>query len=201
MPASSSIIRMEPALPASVRGRVKTAASDIDCLSHGKFQLELGPLPGLRIHADLACVFLNDSVSYGEAQARATRLPLTRDVLGGEEGIVNLVDMFRRNARAAVTDIYLHAVTIGRADVQRAALARHGIFGIEEQVQEHLLQFAGIAMDERQSGIEFSLHLHPRSLELVLQQRESFRDDLVQIDGAEFGGARAREVQQVVDDL
>src|ERR1041385_1108470 len=161
MPSSSSIIRMEPPLPASVRGRVKTAASDIDCLSHGKFQVERGPRPGLRTHADLACVFLNDAVRYGEAQARATRLPLARDILGGKEGIVNLVDVFRRNARAAVTDVYLHAVTIGRADVQRTSIGRHGVFGVEEQVQEHLLQFAGVAMNERQSGIEFSLNLHP----------------------------------------
>src|ERR1051326_1168600 len=167
MPASSSIIRMEPPLPASVRGRVKTAASDIDCLSHGKFQMERGSLPRLRVHADLACVFLNDSVRYGETQARATRLPLTRDVLGGEEGIVNLVDVFRLNACAAVTDIYLHVVTIGRADAQRAAPGGHGVFGVEGQVQEHLLEFAGIAMDERQSGIEFGFNLHPRSLELV----------------------------------
>src|SRR5579864_1233613 len=201
MPASSSIIRMEPPLPASVRGRVKTAASDIDCLSHGKFQVERGSGPGLRVHADLTCMLLNDSVRYGKAQARATRLSLTRDILGGKEGIVNPVDVFRRNARAAVTDVDLHGVTIGRADVQRATFARHGIFGIEEQVQKHLLQFAGIAMNKRQTGIEFSLNLHPRSLELMLQQGEGFRDDLVQIDGAEFGGAGARKIQQVVDDL
>src|SRR5690242_21880916 len=104
MPASSSIIRMEPPLPASVRGRVKTAASDIDCLSHGKFQVERGPRPGLRIHADLAGVILNDSVGYGEAQARATRLSFARDVLGGKEGIIHLADVFRRNAGAADAD-------------------------------------------------------------------------------------------------
>ena len=58
--------------------------------------------------------------------------------------------MFRRNAGAGVSDVDLHAVAVGRADVQRAALARHGVFGVQEQVQEHLLQLAGIAMDQRQ---------------------------------------------------
>ncbi len=35
----------------------------------------------------------------------------------------------------------------------------------------------------------------------MLQQRERFRNDLVEVDGAEFRGAGAREIQQVVDDL
>ena len=40
-----------------------------------------------------------------------------------------------------------------------------------------------------------------RRLELVLQQRERVRDDLVEVDVGEFGGAGAREIQQAVDDL
>src|SRR5438270_8699376 len=197
MPASSSIIRIEPMLETWVRGRVKTAGSDIDCLSHWKFQLERGSLASLRVHADLACMLLNDSVSDRQAEARAARLAFTRNVLGGKERVINLVDMLRRNAGATVTDVYLDAVSIGRADVQRAAFARHGIFGVQEQVQEHLLQLAGVAMDQRQSGVELRLYLHARGLELVLQERERFSNDLIQIDGAEFRGARTREIQQV----
>ena len=39
---------------------------------------------------------------------------------------------------------------IVRGDLQRAA-AGHRILGIEEQVEEHLLQLAGVAVDERQT--------------------------------------------------
>src|SRR5579864_1898832 len=201
MPASSSMIRIEPPLETSVRGRVKTAASDIDCLSHWKFQLERGALARLRVHADLACMLLNDSVRDRQSKARAARLAFTRNVLGGKERVINLVDMLRRNAGAAVTDVDLDAVSVGRADVQRATFARHGVFGVQEQVQEHLLQLSGVAMDQRQSRVQIGLHFHVRGLELMLQQRERFRDDLVQIDGAEFRGAGAREIQQVVDDF
>src|SRR5579859_6022010 len=132
MPASSSMIRIEPPLETSVRGRVKTAASDIDCLSHWKFQLERGPLARLRVHADLACMLLNDSVSNREPKTCAARLAFTRNVLGGKERVINLVDMLRLNPGATVADVYLDAVAVGRADVQRAALACHGVFGVQE---------------------------------------------------------------------
>src|SRR6185312_2179305 len=160
MPASSSMIRIEPPLETSVGGRVKTAASDIDCLSHWKFQLERSSLARLGIHANLACMLLNDSVSDGQAKTRAPRLAFTRNVLGGKEWVINLVDVLRRNTGAAVTDVDLHGISVRRADVQRAALARHGVFGVQEQVQEDLLQFAGIAMDQRKPGVKVGLHFH-----------------------------------------
>src|SRR5450432_3763267 len=191
MATSSSIIRTEPPLPWSVRGRVKTAASDIDCLSHGKLQLELGSLARLGVHADLACMLLNDSVGDGQAQARATRLALTRGVFGGEERVINPVDVLRRDAAAAVTDVDLHGITVDCGDAQRPTLARHGVLSVEEQVQKHLLQLACIAMDERQCRIELRLNLDVRGLELVLHQSERFRDDFVEINGAELSGAGA----------
>src|SRR6185312_7541102 len=134
MPASSSMIRIEPPLETSVGGRVKTAASDIDCLSHWKFQLERSSLARLGIHANLACMLLNDSVGDGQAKTRAPRLAFTRNVLGSKEWVINPVDVLRRNARATVANIDLHAVAVGRADMQRAALACHGVFGVQEQV-------------------------------------------------------------------
>src|SRR5579859_4056310 len=132
MPASSSMIRIEPPLETSVRGRVKTAASDIDCLSHWKFQLERSSLARLRVHADLACMLLNDSVSNREPKTRTARLAFTRNVLGGKERVINLVDMLWLNAGATVTDIDLNAVSVGRAYMQRAAFACHGVFGVQE---------------------------------------------------------------------
>src|SRR5438270_10216073 len=123
MPASSSIIRIEPPLETSVRGRVKTAASDIDCLSHGEFQLERCSLARLRVHADLACMLLNDSIRDGQAKARAARLAFTRNVLGGKERVIDFVDVLRRNAGAAVTDVHLDALAVRGANVQRAAVA------------------------------------------------------------------------------
>src|SRR5512140_2251495 len=120
MPASSSIIRIEPPWETLVRGRVKTAASDIDCLSHWKFQLERSSLARLRVHADLACMLLNDSVRNGQAKACAARLAFTRNVLGGKERVINLVDMLRLNAGATITDADLDTIAVGGADMQRA---------------------------------------------------------------------------------
>src|SRR6476646_5754965 len=179
MPASSSIIRIEPPWETSIGGRVKTAALDIDCLSHWKFQLELCSLARLRVHADLACMLLNNSVCDGKAKARAAGLTFARNVFGGEERVINPVDVLRRDSGAAVTDVHLNAVSVGRADVQRAALARHGVFGVEEEVQEHLLQLAGIPVDQRKARAKLSFDFNARDLELVLQQSERFRNDLV----------------------
>src|SRR6476660_10010649 len=109
-------------------------------------------------------MLLNNSVGHRKAQARATRLALTRDVLGGEGRVVELVDVFRFDSGSAVVDIHLHGVTVHSGDAQSAALGRHSVLGVKEQVQKYLLQLAGVAVDERQPGMELGLDLDMRGL-------------------------------------
>ena len=69
-------------------------------------------------------------------------------VLGGEEGIVDALEMLGRNAGAGVGNHRLHVAIDERGHAQAAA-AGHGVFGVEQQVEKDLLQLAGVAVDGR----------------------------------------------------
>src|SRR5580700_8737498 len=82
--------------------RATTAASGIDCLSHQReIEIESCAFAGAALHANLAGVLLNDSVTYRQAQSRALGLPFT-DALGGEEWVVDPMNVFLRNAASSV---------------------------------------------------------------------------------------------------
>src|SRR5262245_1056142 len=147
MAASSSTISTEPPVFVAAGCRVKTAASDIDGLPYqGEFKIEGGAPARLAIHSDLPCMLLDDPVSHRQSQARSSRLAFPRRVLGGKERIVDLVDVFRRNAAAGIGHLDLDAGAVPRSNAQRATGCRHGVFGIDEQVEKHLLQFPRVAM-------------------------------------------------------
>src|SRR5262249_6180800 len=195
------MMRMDPRAGAVAGWRVRTAASDIDGLpDQGKLKVEGGAAASVAFHRDLACVLLDDPVGNGKAETRAPRLALARRGLSGEKGIVDLVDMLRRNAPARIAHAHVHATAIDRRDAQRSP-ARHGVLGVHEQVEKYLLQLAGIAVNHGQVTVQISFHFDTRSLELMLEQGKRFLNDLVDVNIAELGGTRARKIQQVVNDL
>ena len=57
--------------------------------------------------------------------------------------------MLGRDAGAGVGDDRLDVAVDQRGDAQAPA-AGHGLLGVQQQVEEDLLQFAGIAVDGRQ---------------------------------------------------
>src|SRR5579864_415491 len=145
-------------------------------------------------------MLLDDAVGYGKSQARSTLLTLFRRGLGSEKRIVDALNMFRSDARTGVRHSYAYHVPIAAGHLQFAA-AGHRLFGIEEQVQEDLLQSSGISLDRRNSRGQIRLDLNLGNLELMLQKRERVGDDLVNIDVGEFSAAGARKVQQVTDNF
>src|SRR6185312_9708261 len=98
--------------------------------------------------ADLnfAGMFLNDSVGHGKTEPGSSPLPFTGFCLGGEEWIVDAVQMLGRNAVAGVRNHDTNAIAVGRAHAQRPSV-RHSVFRVEEKIQENLLQLAAIAHD------------------------------------------------------
>ena len=72
---------------------------------------------------------------------------------------------------------------------------------LRQQVEEDLLQFAGVAVDGRKLVGKIEIDENLRGLELMFEQRERVANDLVQVGGAKFGGRGARKVQQAVGDL
>ncbi len=69
--------------------------------------------------------------------------------LGGEERIVDALQMLGRDARAGVGDHGFDVAVDQRGHAQPAA-ARHGFLGVQQQVEKDLLQLAGVAVNGRQ---------------------------------------------------
>lgn len=101
-----------------------------------------------------------------DAQAQTEAIPV-----GGDERIENAIQLIRWNTVTAIPDRHLHAVAVGHADLDQepaslGCLIRHGIAGIEDQIEEHLLELHAIAQNDGQLGIKFRL------------QRNSLRDQV-----------------------
>src|SRR5579872_4873868 len=100
-------------------------------------------------------VLLNDSVTHRKPQARA----LAR-ALGGEERIVNAVQILGGNAVAGVDHVHeCSTFTGGRLHFQHST-AFHRVAGIEKQVQKYLLELSRVALDGRESCFERCAHFH-----------------------------------------
>src|SRR5579864_29274 len=168
--------------------------------NQGKLQVERGAFPRAAFHGDFARMFLNDAVGDREPQAGAAGLAVARRILGGEEGVVNAVNVLLGDALAGVADGHIHPGPVAGAHTQGAAVG-HGVLGIQKQVKKHLLQLAGVALNGGQMIVEFGMHLDARGLELMFQQGKGVADDFVDVNLGEFGAAGAGEIEQVVDDF
>src|SRR5271155_4324465 len=182
-----------------------TASSDMDCLPgryQWKIQSKSRALAWAALHTDAACVFLDDAVGDRESKTGAARLTFRGSSLSGEKWIVDALNVLLCNARAGVGDAHTDEFAVTGRDVEHSAARRcHGILGIQKQIQKHLLQASSVTLNQRQVLVKLGLHLNLRHTELVLEQRQRIRDDLVQADFGQFGAGGAGEVQQVVHDL
>src|SRR5215471_1343393 len=113
-----------------------TAASDIDSLPHQReVEIESCALLGRALDANLASVLLNDAVGDGKPQPGAPALAILRRSLGGEKRVVNALNVLLRNAFSGIGNHHAHTTAVRSGDSQRASV-RHGIFGVQKQIQE-----------------------------------------------------------------
>ena len=86
-------------------------------------------------------MFLNDAVGDGEAQSRAAPVPGPGHGLGGEERIVNTLEVLGSDAAAGIGNQRGHLVQalVGQRGHAEAAAAGHGFFGVQQQVEKDLL--------------------------------------------------------------
>src|SRR5207248_7061013 len=158
-------------MPDSTLGRARTAVLDIDGLpDHWKFEVEGGSNSTFAFYADFPSMLLDNSVCNRQSEASSAMLPFTNHGLGSKERIVNTVDVFLRDSASGIADCNCDSHPVASHNAQCSPL-RHGVLCIQEQVQKHLLQFAGISHDGRQWFVKFSAYFNLRGLELMLQQR------------------------------
>ena len=123
--------------------------------------------------------------------------------LGREEGIVNARQVLGSDAVAGVGHLGHHFPAVSTSRNGEPAAAAHGVSGVQEEVEEHLLKLELEPDDAHRLGVEFAAHLDAALLELVFEQRQHVGNDHIEIDDSSlrlFRGAGPRQVEQAVDD-
>src|SRR4051794_21194093 len=175
IPASSSMTRML-ALPGVLeeRGADKfkgESTSGMDRIPRQrKLKMEGCAGADRALHVDFSRVFLDDAVGHGEAEPRAPLVPRLGSGLGGEEWIVDALQVLGSDAGAGIADQRFD-MSVDQRGHPQAAAAGHGFLGVQKEIEKDLLQLSGVAVNGRKLGCQIEVDLHLRRLELVLQQR------------------------------
>src|SRR3954453_6316094 len=192
--SSSSTTRTLPRA-AAVSGCIYRLPCGAGC-GEWKFQTERGATVAPVGHFDRTTMFLHNTVRHRKAESRAFA-----GRFGGEEGVVDAVDVLGGNAVPGVRDLHPDAGAFGPGPDFQGPAGAHRVASVEEEIQEDLLEFTRVPVDRRKIGVEVRLDLDSGLLQLMFEERERLLDDPIQADVAEGRGRRAREVQQRVDDL
>src|ERR1700751_903526 len=134
MPASSSITRIpavEGFFEAATADKFKgESTSGMDRIpQQRKLKMEGCAGSNRALDADFPGMFLDDAVRHGEAESRAAPVSRFGSGLGGEERIVDTLQVLRRNPRARVAAHGFDVAVHQRGHAQ-AAPAGHGFLGV-----------------------------------------------------------------------
>src|SRR5579862_4956013 len=133
---------------------------------------------------DGPAVFAHDAISHRKPQSRSLA-----SALGSEERIIDALQVLGCDALPIVT--YIDAckpIRVPGLDGEPPPLF-HGVARIQEEVQENLLQLAGISLHTWQAFLEIERDFDSRFPQLVLDQAQRFADQLVQIHFHVLGGS------------
>src|SRR5581483_3732596 len=112
-----------------------------------------------------SAVLLNNPVTHRQAQTRT----LARR-LGGEERIVDAVQVLRRNAGSRIRLLdFDRRFRRPCLHFQRTA-RRHGVARVHEKIEKYLLQLPCVSVNRAEIGFQLGLHLYTRFLKLVFEQ-------------------------------
>src|SRR5271157_6053844 len=115
MAASSSMISTEPRAPVCSRPvsmRLIMASGIDDLPHHGEFHGERRAVARRALDVDLAGVFLNDAVGHRQPQPGTAGIAGLGLRLGGEERVVDAMNVFLRDAAARVRYGHAHVVPV-----------------------------------------------------------------------------------------
>src|SRR4030095_910438 len=141
-------------------------------------------------------MLLHNAVADGKSETSA----LPRDFCR-KKGIVDFLDVLTTDANPGIRDDNLNSSFHNRRTNTQHPAFRHCVGGIEEEVQEHLLQFPSVSSHHRCFREQVRSNLYLRGLEGMFQQRKRFVDDLMNIHSRELSRIHPRETQETVHDF
>src|SRR5512145_1810135 len=148
MPVTSSLWR-NFWLPSSAAMRSLFMVSSNEVLDHGReSEGEGGAGAGRGSDPDAALVLPDNRVRHRQAQACALS-----GSLGGIKRIEDLLHLVVLDARPAVADEDLNDIAAGpgAADNAQNPAARHGLYGVDDDIHYHLIQSDRVAEDRQQA--------------------------------------------------
>src|ERR1035441_1496375 len=185
MEASSSMTRMLapvklPVAADAETGRFKgSSTSGMNGIpQQGKLEMKGCAGADGALDMDLAGVFLDDAVGDGEAEAGAAPVARLGHCFGGEERIVDALEILGSDAGAGVGDQRLD-VPVGQRGHAQTAAAGHGFLGVQQEVEKDLLQLAGVAVNGGELLGQVEIDDDLRGLELVFEQGKRVSNDLI----------------------
>ena len=167
----------------------------------GQFQREGRALAHGAVDADPAVMGFDDVAAHREPQAGAALAAGVRTFFGGEERIENLRQHFRRNAAAVVAHHQVDHVVLGvvqQLDQQPAAVG-HRLPGVDQQVQQHLLNLVAVDVGLR-DRLDLLFDRDAILVHLAFEQQQRVLDQLLQIGRLLAGRAISGHAQHGVGD-
>ena len=161
-------------------------------------EMETGAAVGIVFGPKSAAVSVNDGAAYGQAKAHTfgtsgvERIKDARQTLRGDSAATigdGDANPFRRGA-GAHEEFAAFWLGIG-----------HGMAGICNQVEEHLLELDSVAVDRGQFGGKFGAQVHVPVHYIVPQQFQQITHDGVEIEGLHVDVAPAVQQAQPPDDF
>ena len=146
---------------------------------------------------DRSAVRLHNTVR--DAQSKAGALPCG---FRGIERFKDALPRLFRHAYASIGDRNKHATVLrfGR-DTQMLALgALHGVFGVDHEIEQHLLQALIVSVHVGNGVRESQMKLDADASQRIVTQAQREPDDFVDVDRRVRGTWLARKDQQVAND-
>ena len=176
----------------------------------GEIDAESGPLADFAVNVDPSLVLLNDAEDRGEAEAGAFA-----DFLGSEEWLENLLKQFRRNPGSGVGDAKTDESAgpalgdlRGRGVIEfdergldeEASAVGHGVAGVNGEVEQDLVDHAGVGVDHQGIGGELELHLNVLAEDAV-KHLGHVDNDFIQVQIACLHRLLAAEEEQLTGEV
>src|SRR5579864_4901173 len=112
-------------------------------------------------------MLLDDAIAYREAQTGAAPSGFR-----GEERIKNTREIFALNAHARVGHFDFYSAVICATSYFEHPAGRHGVFGVQEKIEENLLQAITRSQNAWQLGIQIFDHLNVAGAKGMSRQRQ-----------------------------
>ncbi len=170
-------------------------------MADGQDDGEGGAFAQLGFDFDAAFVVFDDFLADGQAQAGAFGFAFSGGAFGGEEGLEDSGDELVGDAGAAVDHLNQNFGVGGIAeafDGERAAAAEHGLAGVDQEIEEDLLELNGIA-ENLEIGLDLDAEGDAIFSGVAGHDQEGFIDEFLDGDFAEDGLAAGQAEHGLAD--